>query len=317
MSGKPSKIMSHHDRLSLALIPLCLIAMAGCADPIPPAPAAQQAKPAAEQAEKAVKEQEAVGCRVHGRIVSTAWRDLGGGIERAIVGITTVPESKRLDEFYGKGEQFELRLAPGKYRLTYSAVGTRGATFKILSKEITVAEDQDQLDVGAIDLPISKSTSLYGKQAPELEGIIGWRDTSPLALKDLRGKVIVLDFFAHYCTICHHHKPDLVKLRDKYQKQGLVVVAIHDSSMKTLDEMNQKMDPILQNVFHGDPPKFPIALDGSGQQSVFEAYGIYAVPAVILIDQQGHVVRRYHHAGKPELEEDVRQLLKPFAGSFQ
>lgn len=317
MLASRATIMSHQDRLSVALVLLGLIAMAGCADPIPPAPAAEQGKQAAQQPEKAEKEKEAVGCRVHGRIVSTAWRDLGGGIERAIVGITTVPESKRLDEFYGKGEQFELRLAPGKYRLTYSAVGTRGATFKILSKEITVAENQDQLDVGAIDLPISKSTGLYGKQAPELEGIIGWKDTSPLALRDLRGKVIVLDFFAHYCTICHHHKPDLVKLRDKYQKQGLVVVAIHDSSMKTLELMNQKMDPILKEVFKGDPPKLPIALDGAGKQSVFEAYGIYAVPAVILIDQQGHVVRRYHHAGRPELEEDIRQLLKPFAGSFQ
>ena len=76
-----------------------------------------------------------------------------------------------------------------------------------------------------------------------------------------------------------------------------------------MDEVNAKMDPVLHHVFDGVPPKLPMALDGKGEQSVFEAYGIYAVPAVILIDQQGRVVRRYHHAGVPQLEADVRRLL--------
>lgn len=52
-----------------------------------------------------------------------------------------------------------------------------------------------------------------------------------------------------------------------------------------------------------------LALDGAGKQSLFDAYGIYAVPAVILIDQQGRIVRRYHHAGVPQLETDVRRLV--------
>ena len=69
------------------------------------------------------------------------------------------------------------------------------------------------------------------------------------------------------------------------------------------------MAPALRQVFHDDPPALPMALDGAGEHSVFAAYGIHAVPAVILIDQQGRVVRRYHHAGKPELESDVRKLL--------
>jgi thiol-disulfide isomerase/thioredoxin len=244
---------------------------------------------------------------VSGRIVSTAWRDLGGRIERGIVSAWTLPESVQVAEVSGEGEGFEIRLPPGRYRLVCSAVGTRGATFEVHSREITVAENQDDLDLGEVDLPISKSTGLYGKPAPELEGIIGWKDTPPIALRDLRGKVVVLDFFAYYCSICHEHKPDLVKLRDKYN--GLVVLAVHDSSLKTLDEMNAKMEPVLRRVFEGAPPKLPMALDGPGDQSVFQAYGIFAVPAVILIDQQGRVVRRYHHAGKPELEADVRALL--------
>ena len=289
------KTLSIRRRLSWALIPVWLAAVHGCAGQFPGAPAGGNKEPD--------------GCRVNGRIVSTAWRNLGGGIERAIVRACTLPGGERVEEVYGKGEEFEVRLPPGRYRLVCSANGTRGATFEVESREITVAENQDRLDVGEVDLPISKTTGLYGKPAPELEGIIAWHDTPPLALKDLRGKVVVLDFFAYYCSICHEHKPDLVKLREKYGQQGLVVLAVHDASLRTLEEMNAKMGPVLRRVFDGNPPKIAIALDGPGEQSVFAAYGIDAVPAVILIDERGRVVRRYHHAGKPELETDVRKLL--------
>lgn len=287
-----------------ALVPIWLVSVYGCGAQFPAAP------PAA-----ANKEPE--GCRVSGRIVSTAWRDLGGQIERAIISAWTLPESVRVAEASGEGEGFEVRLPPGKYRLVCSAVGTRGATFEVLTREITVAEGQDSIKVGQVDLPISKTTGLYGKRAPELGGIIAWQDTPPLALKDLKGKVVVLDFFGYYCSICHEHKPDLVKLRDKYVSQGLVVLAVHDSSLKTLEAMNEKMGPVLRRVFNGPPPKLPIALDGPGEQSVFQAYGIAAVPAVILIDQQGRIVRRYHHAGKPELEADVRTLLAGLSNRVQ
>lgn len=283
--------------LMSALVPIWLLAVQGCDAPAP--------FPAAPPA--AIQEPE--GCRFSGRIVSTEWRKLGGQIERAIVYASTLPDLKRVAEFSGEGEMFEVHLPPGKYRIEFSAVGTRGATFQILSREITVAEGDDHVAVGQVDLPISKTTGLYGKPAPELDGIVAWHNTRPIALKDLKGQVVVLDFFAYYCSICHAHKPDLVKLRDKYQEQGLVVLAVHDASLTTLEEMNQKMGPVLKQVFHGDPPKLPMALDGAGEQSVFKAYGIFAVPAVILIDQQGRVVRRYHHAGKPELEADVRDLL--------
>lgn len=280
-------------------------------------PEVENYEPEAGNNELAAPKNEAAGCRVIGRIVSTEWRDLGGKIERAIVSAWTVPQSVRVVEFSREGEAFEIRLPPGKYRLVCSAVGTRGATFEVLDREITVANGQDHVEVGIVDLPISKTTGLYGRPAPELEGIIAWQATRPLALKDLKGKVVLLDFFAHYCSICHAHKPDLMKLRDKYEPKGLVVLAIHDASLKTFDEVNEKMEPVLRHVFQGDPPEFPMALDAVGEKNVFNSYGIHAVPAVILIDQQGRVFRRYHHAGKLDLDADVRELLNAPAGRIQ
>lgn len=278
-----------------------ILLTSGCAKPVP---AIQPPAPVVEPD----------GILVTGRVVSTAWAQKGGGIERAIVIAWKLPENERVQEAYGTGEAFEIRLPPGQYRIDFSANGTRGATFQGDSREIAVTDDQAPLDLGEVDLPIGKTTSLYGQETPELAGIIGWQNTEPLSLKDLRGHVVVLDFFAYYCSICHEHKPDLVKLKDRYEREGLIVLAIHDSSLPTLDEMNAKLDPVLRRVFGGEPPHIPMALDGPGETSVFEAYGIYAVPAVILIDQDGRVVRRYHHAGVPELEADVRSLLGDRSG---
>jgi hypothetical protein len=56
--------------------------------------------------------------------------------------------------------------------------------------------------------------------------------------------------------------------------------------------------------------KLPIALDAFGPDSVFKAYGMRAVPAMILIDGEGRVVRRFHHAGDPALEKTVAALLQ-------
>ncbi|MBX3443011.1 MAG: TlpA family protein disulfide reductase [Planctomyces sp.] len=275
-----------------------LVPLAGCDRP-----------PAFPAAPVQVAEPESDSCLVSGRIVSKAWSDKRGGIERGIVRAWRIPEHELVEEAYGTGEEFQIRLPPGQYRLIFSANGSRGATFEVESRELTVADDVDRIPMDEVDLPISKTTGLYGRQAPELDGIIAWQGTSPLLVKALRGRVIVLDFFAYTCSICHAHKPDLIRLRDQYEGEGLVVLAIHDASLATLEEMNARMEPALRRAFGGAPPPFQMALDGSEQAGVFEAYGIYAVPAVILIDQGGRVVRRYHHAGDPELAADVHELL--------
>lgn len=304
--------MSIRRTMSLAAAVLGLSAISGCEPEFAAFPEVindEINEKKEDEKKEGEKKKEAEGCRVTGRIISNEWRKRGGGIERAIVTALKVPDSTKAADLYAKGESFEFQLPPGKYRLSFSAVGTSGATFNGQTREIVVDKDQKDYEIGEIDLPISKSTGLYGHLAPELTGIIAWQNTPPISIKDLKGKVIVLDFFAYYCTICHAHKPDLEKLHNKYERDGLVVLAIHDSSLKTLDEMNAKMDPVLLKVFNGNPPKIPMALDGAGANSVFDAYGIYAVPAVILIDQRGRIVRRYHHAGKSDLEEDVRALL--------
>lgn len=253
--------------------------------------------------------------KVFGRVVSTEYRNMGGTIERSIVYVARHPDNQRIGSSLSRKGEFEFQLKPGRYRLRCSANGSRGATFEVTAKQFTVGQREEELDLGVIDLPISRTTSLYGKPAPGLAGIVAWKDTEPIALEDLRGKVVVLDFFSYSCGLCHAHKPDLVRLRQKYRDDGLEVIALHSNSVKTFRELKEKMDPIFARVFGGEMPELPIGLEGPGESAVFTAYGITGVPAVILIDQQGRVVRRFHHAGKPELEEEIRRLLKKAAAA--
>jgi hypothetical protein len=51
-----------------------------------------------------------------------------------------------------------------------------------------------EMDLGAVHLPSSKLSALLGKPAPELDGLIEWKNGEPVTLKELRGKVVVLDF---------------------------------------------------------------------------------------------------------------------------
>jgi thiol-disulfide isomerase/thioredoxin len=138
-----------------------------------------------------------------------------------------------------------------------------------------------------------------------LAGVVAWKNTSPVALKDLKGNVVILDFWSYSCSICIHHMPDLAKLLEKHQGEKLVALTIHDNSAESMEEVEN----ILTDASKKKLGTLPIALDSRGPGNVFQAYGMRAVPAMILIDAEGNVVRRFHHASDPQLEKDVTELL--------
>jgi RNA polymerase sigma factor (sigma-70 family) len=258
-------------------------------------------------------------CRVTGRLESTEYRKMGGTLDRAIV--TVLRGSTGLNRFVDPDTRkeahsnsprgtFAFELPPGDYRVQCTGVGSRGATFLPTYKTFTVQAGAKTLDVGAIDLPASKVTRLFGQPAPELLGVAAWKNTDTLTLKSLRGQVVVIDFWSYACSICHHHKPDLIRLAERYKGKGLVVLTMHDNSVSSIEEMDREMESVVKNAWRGKPLGLPIGLDGKGADSVFQAFGVFAVPTVLLIDADGKVVRRFAHAGAPDLEAEVAKLLK-------
>src|SRR5436309_3896246 len=66
-----------------------------------------------------------------------------------------------------------------------------------------------------------------GQKAPELKTGDAWINSNPLKLEQLRGKVILIDFWAWDCPFCAQAMPHIKELYDKYAKQGLVIIGVH------------------------------------------------------------------------------------------
>ncbi len=116
----------------------------------------------------------------------------------------------------------------------------------------------------------------------------------------VRGKVVVLDFWAPWCMPCRASFPFLDGLESRHRSEGLVVVGL------TLDHDSDAITRFLESV----PVGFPIARDPSGAAG--EAYGVVALPTTFLIDREGRVAARFEGgaaAVHEKLEEAAAALL--------
>lgn len=119
-------------------------------------------------------------------------------------------------------------------------------------------------------------------------------------LKDYRGKVVLINFWATWCPPCLTEMPSLVSAYQKLKKEGLEILAIN------LDE-NQK--PVHKFVDRLRPP-FKIFLDPGGNSA--QAYLVYGLPYTVILDRQGNIRHKIFggHSwdnGKPF--EKIKSLL--------
>lgn len=122
----------------------------------------------------------------------------------------------------------------------------------------------------------------------------------PLNLKQFRGKVVYVDFWASWCVPCRKSFPWLNQMQARYGKSGLKIIAIN------LDEDSQLAKKFLKQY----PAKFTVGFDPSGKSA--EAYGLRGMPSSYLIDRHGKLL--FSHVGfrsddRAELEQKIRQAL--------
>jgi thiol-disulfide isomerase/thioredoxin len=138
---------------------------------------------------------------------------------------------------------------------------------------------------------------------PEMIGITGWINSPPLTLKELRGKVVLIDFWTYSCINCLRTLPYLEKWYADYKDQGLVIIGVHTP------EFEFEKDP--QNVAAAVKRlgiDYPIALDNNYQ--TWQAFHNDYWPAHYLIDQEGNI--RLEHFGEGDYmatENAIRDLL--------
>jgi len=142
--------------------------------------------------------------------------------------------------------------------------------------------------------------------APELTGGTAWLNVSrPLTLADLKGKVVLLDFWTYCCINCMHIIPDLKKLETKYSKE-LVVIGVHSAKFQNEREAENIRQAILRyGIEH------PVINDSNF--AIWQAYRARAWPTLVLIDPEGNIVGSDTGEGHYEiLDKLIGKLVSDF-----
>ncbi|SAL39142.1 redoxin domain-containing protein [Caballeronia cordobensis] len=142
-----------------------------------------------------------------------------------------------------------------------------------------------------------------GAQAPDFAGIDNWVNSAPLDLKQLRGKVVLVDFWTFDCINCVHTLPHVKEWYSRYRDKGLVVVGVHTPEYTFERDLGN-----LQNAVKKYGIEYPVAQDN--RYATWNAYNNQYWPALYLIDQNGKIV--YSHFGEgryAQTEDAIRGLL--------
>ncbi|MDR5806263.1 thioredoxin family protein [Caballeronia sp. LZ001] len=153
-----------------------------------------------------------------------------------------------------------------------------------------------------VSLPAT-ATVANGANAPDFKGIDNWFNSAPLDLKQLRGKVVLVEFWTFDCINCAHTLPYVKDLHARYRDKGLVVVGVHSPEYGFERDTGNLRKAIVRNGI-----EYPVAQDN--EFATWRAYGNRYWPAFYLIDQNGKLV--YSHFGEgqyAQTEEKIRALL--------
>ena len=141
------------------------------------------------------------------------------------------------------------------------------------------------------------------KLAPELTKINGFINSEPTTLADLRGKVVLVDFWTYSCINCIRTIPYLNAWYEKYANQGLVIIGVHTPEFDFEKDYNN-----VKAAVEKFDIKYPVVQDN--EKGTWDAYENRYWPRKYLIDNEGYV--RYDHIGEgayAETEKIIQSLL--------
>ncbi len=140
--------------------------------------------------------------------------------------------------------------------------------------------------------------------APAFTGIDGWLNTAPLTLADLRGKVVLIDFWTFSCVNCVRTIPHLQALYNDYKGDGFVIVGVHSPEFDF-----EKVQANIAAAVTRLGVTWPVAIDS--QMATWNAYQNQFWPAEYLLDQQGRVAYTSFGEGDyAQTDAAVAELLK-------
>jgi len=151
--------------------------------------------------------------------------------------------------------------------------------------------------------PSSAYKSSEAAPAPDL-ATGEWINSEPLRLKDLRGRVVLIEFWTFGCYNCRNTLPLVKTWHDRYQDKGLTVIGVHSPEF---DE-ERKVENLRREVASLGI-RYPVVTDNDYQ--TWNAYRVEAWPTIFLLDKEGRI--RWMHVGEGDYDEAERQIQKLLA----
>lgn len=164
--------------------------------------------------------------------------------------------------------------------------------------------NQNEMDDSKIGSPTFNMDLPKGPIAPEL--ILGgqWFNSEPLTMQELRGKVVLIDFWTYTCINCQRTFPYLKDWHKKYKDKGLVIIGVHAPEFEFEKDANN-----VQQALEDFGITYPVMQDNNF--ATWRSYENRYWPAKYFVDKEGIV--RHAHFGEGEYDESekvIQELLK-------
>lgn len=134
--------------------------------------------------------------------------------------------------------------------------------------------------------------------APELAAG-DWINSEPLKLSELRGRVVLIDFWTFGCYNCRNTLPYIKGWHDRYRDKGLTVIGVHSPEFDYEKKVENLRREVASLEIH-----YPVVSDND--YKTWDAYNVAAWPTLFVIDKQGRM--RWMHVGEGAYEEAERLI---------
>lgn len=171
----------------------------------------------------------------------------------------------------------------------------------VASTRMTLAAKDTRQAAYRSDLPVEG-------QFPSLDGAVQWLNSKPLTPAELRGKVVLVDFWTYSCINCIRTIPYVRAWAEKYRDQGLVVIGVHAPEFAFEKQIGN-----VEKAVRDFKITYPVAIDNNF--AIWRAFSNSYWPAHYFIDAEGQI--RYTHFGEGDYEGServIQDLLAEAAG---
>ncbi|NUL82627.1 MAG: TlpA family protein disulfide reductase [Armatimonadetes bacterium] len=239
------------------------------------------------------------------------------GAEKAIAALHSVKKNVMAAEFSAQpadvaAKQNIAQMFAEKEADLLITLKRKSDAIKVLEEGITAVTAIGEDKGGLTRRLASKKTqiNMVGTSAPALTSERGYGEFP--GLEGLKGKVVLIDFFAHWCGPCKAAFPSMVEMYKDLKSKGLEIVGFTtyygyygtERNISKDDEFAKMKDFMAEHKM-----TWPVVY---GERSNFENYGVTGIPHVALLDKDGnvsHIKIGYSEAGMKELRKKIEQLL--------